>query len=303
MQASLQKLKPLWLSAWPLLALVVFTSLAATHWLPGGYARAAVAAPILMIPGYLTLGAVFGPDSRPRGAAFICYSALLSVIWLGFSSLALYLLIGRITTDDMYWCLLVICAVLATVAQARLELGRRTTSSWATGRDESLNPDPPRLQTLTAPFYAAIAVVAGLSLLVGGVYLRAHLPHPAPVGYTLMAWEYPQGTGEITVGSVGTKLPFEIIHRQASTATFRLSAAWQGRPSGSLAKPQALRLGPNETFHAALFVPSLPRGCTYRVVITLTATRELDPFTRRLQSWSINAWVHGQGKLQRMCKR
>ncbi len=303
MQASLQRLKPLWLSAWPLLALVVFASLAGTRWLPGGYARAAVAAPILMVPGYLTLGAIFGHDSRPRGSAFICYSALLSVIWLGFSSLALYLLIGRITADDMYWSLLVICAVLATVAQARLELGRSATSSRATGGGESLNPDPPGLQTLAAPFYAIVAVGAGLSLLAGGVYLQAHLSHPAPVGYTWMAWEYPQGTSEFTVGSAGTKLPFEITRRQASPATFRLSAAWQGRPSGALAKPLALRLGPNQTFHAALFVPPLPHGCTYRIVIMLTATRELDPFTRRPKSWSINAWVHGQGKLRKMCKR
>lgn len=303
MQASLQKLKPLWLSAWPLLALIVFASLAWTRWLPGGYARAAVAAPILMVPGYLTLGAVFGHDSRPRGAALICYSALLSLIWLGLASLALYLLTGLITTDGMYWSLLVICAVLATVAQARLELGRPATSSRAAGSGESLNPGPPVLQALAAPFYTVVAVGAGLSLLAGGVYLQAHLSHPASAGYTWMTWEYPQGTGEFTIGSAGTKLPFEIIHRQASPATFRLSAAWQGRPSGLLAKPLALRLGPNQTLHAALFVPPLPHGCTYRVVITLTATRELDPFTRSPQSWSINAWVHGQGKPMKMCKR
>ena len=302
-QASLQKLKPLWLSAWPFLALVLFACVALARWMPGGYARAVVAAPILlMVPGSLTLGAVFGADCRPRGAAFICYSALLSVIWFGFALLALYLLRVLVTTDGMYWSLLMICAALATVAQARLGLRQPTASSRAAGSGESLNPDPPGLQALAAPFYAIVAVAAGLSLLAGGVYVQAHLSQPAPVGYTWMAWEHPQGTGEFTIGSAGTKLPFKIVRRQAGPTTFRLSAAWQGRPSGSLAKPMALRLGPNQTFDAALFVPPLPRGCTYRVVITLTATRQLDPFTRRSQSWSINAGVHGQGKPRNMCK-
>lgn len=306
MQASLRKLKPLWLSAWPLLALVVFAILAATRWLPGGYARAAVAAPILMVPGSLTLGAVLRPDSRPHGAAFICYSALLSVIWFGLSSLAVYWLRGLITTNGMYWCLLLICAALATVAQARMELRRLEfmppANSLAAGSGESMNPDPPGRQTLAAPFYTVVAVGAGLSLLAGGVYLQAHLSHPATTGYTQMAWQYPQGTGEFTIGTAGTKLPFEIVHRQAGPTTFRLSAAWQGGPSGSLAKPLALRLGPNQTFRAALFVPPLPRGCISRVVITLTATRQLDPFTRRPQSWSINAGVHGQGNPRKLCK-
>jgi hypothetical protein len=307
MQAFLQRLQPLWLSAWPLLALVVFASLAATHWLPSGYVRAAVAAPILMVPGSLTLVAVLGHDRRPRGAAFICCSALLSVIWFGLSSLLLYMIRGMITTDGMYWYLLVICAALATVAQARLELRQLdlgpALSSRAAGRDESLNPDPPDRQTRRAPLYAVVAVGAGLSLLAGGVYLQEHVFHTAPAGYTWMAWQYPEGTDEFAVGSAGAKLPFKIVHQQAGLTTFRLSAAWQGGRSGSLAKPLVLRLGPNRTFHAALFVPPLPQGCSYRVAITLSATRQLDPFTRRPQSWSINAGVHGQGKPQKMCKR
>lgn len=302
-QASLQKLKPLWLSAWPLLVLVLFACVAVAFWMPGGYARAAVAAPILLtIPGSLTLGVVFGADNRPRGAAFICYSALLSVIWFGLASLALDLLGVPITNGVMYWSLLVICAALAAAAQVRLTLEQSTATSRAAGSDDSLNPDASGGDSLAAPFYAIVAVVAGLGLLAGGVYLQAHLSHPAPVGYTWMAWEHPKGTGEFTSGSAGTKLPFKIVHRQAGSNTFRLSAAWQGSPPGSLAKPLALRLGPNRTFNAALFVPSLPRGCTYRVVITLTATRQLDPFTRRPQNWSINAWVHGQGKPRKMCK-
>jgi len=302
-QALMQKLKPLWLSDWPGLVLLLFASTAVLGWMPGGYGRAVLAVPILlMVPGSLTVGAVFGMDGRPGGAAFICYSALLSVIWFGFASLLLYLLGVPITNDDMYWSLLVICAALAVIAQARMGPGPSTASSRAGGSRESLDPDPPGPRALAAPFYAIVAVVAGLSLLAGGVYMQAHLSRPAPAGYTWLAWEHPKGTAEFTTGSAGTKLPFKIVHRQAGSSSFRLSAAWQGSPPGSLAKPMALRLGPNQTFNAALFVPPLPRGCTYRVVITLTATRQLDPFTRRPQNWSINAWVYGQGKLRKMCK-
>lgn len=299
---SVQKVKPLLLSAWPLLALGLFACVAVTRWLPGGYARAVVAAPILlMVPGSLTQGAIFWPDQRPRGAAYICYSALLSVIWLSFASLALYLLGVLITADAMYWSLLVICAALATVAQARLGLRQPTASFSPAGSGESVHPDPLGLRPAAAPFYAIVAVAAGLSLLAGGVYLQAHLPHPARAGYTWIAWEHPQGTGEFTIGPAGAELPFEIFHRQAGATTYQLSAAWQGGPSGSLAKPMAVRLGPNQTFHAALFIPPLPIGCAYRVVITLIASRQHDPFTKKPQRWSINAGVHGQGKPRKTC--
>jgi len=301
--ASLQKLKPLWLSAWPFLALVLFACVVAADWLPGGYARAAVAAPVLLVvPGSLTLGAIFGTGDRPRPMAFVCFSALLSATWFGIVSLVLYLLGVLLTTESMYWSLFVVCATLAIVAQARLGLRQANVRSRAAHIAEDLNPGLPGLETLAAPCYAIVAVAAGLSLLAGGVYLQAHLSHPAPTGYTWLAWEHPQGTGEFTVGPAGTKLPFEIVHRQAGPTTFRLSAAWQGRPPGSLAKPIALRLGPNQTFHAALLVPPLPRGCTNRVVITLTATRQLDPYTRRSQSWSINAGVQGRGKSRKTCQ-
>lgn len=285
------------------MALGLLLGAAVARWLPSGYPRAVVAAPILlMVPGSLTLGAVFGPGGRPRGAAFICYSALLSVIWFGFASLALYVLGLPLTADDMYWSLLMICAALAIVAQVRLGLVRATVRFRATGGAGSPSLGPAGRRPRAAPMYALVAVAAGLSLLAGGVYLQAQLPHPAPVGYTWMAWEHPQGTGQFTVGPVGAKLPFKIVHQQAGRTTFRLSAAWQGRPSAALAKPLVLRLGPNQTFHAALFVPPLPSGCAGRVVITLTATSELDPFTRRPQTWSINAGVHGQGKPRKTCR-
>jgi hypothetical protein len=302
-QTSLQKLKFLWVSAWPIVVLVLFACAVAADWLPAGYARAAVAAPILLMgPGSLTLGAIFGADGGPRRVVFFCYSTLLSVIWFGIVSLALYLLGVLLTTESMYWSLLVVCATLATVAQARLGLKQARVSSWAAHSTESLNPRPPGLEALAGPCYAIVAVAAGLSLLVGGVYLQAHLSHPAPAGYTWLAWEHPQGTGEFTVGPAGSRLPFEIVQRQAGLTSFQVSAAWQGRPAGSLAKPMALRLGPNQTFHATLLVPPLPRGCTNRVVITLTATRQLDPYTRRSQSWSINAGVQGRGRPRKTCQ-
>jgi hypothetical protein len=301
-QASLQRLKPRWLSAWPFVALVLFALVAAAGWLPGGYVRAAVAAPILlMVPGSLTLGAVFGADGRPRGAAFVCYSALLSVMWLGFVSLVLYMLGVSLTTENMYWSLFVVCGTLATAAQARLGLRQARSSSRAARHSEDLNPGSDR-GAWAAPWYAIVAAAVGLSLLAGGVYLQAHLPHPAPAGYTWLAWERPQGTGEFIVGPAGTKLPFVIVHRQAGHTTFRLSAAWQGHAPGSLAKPMALRLGPNQTFRAALFVPPPPRGCPNRVVITLTATSQLDPYTRRSKSWSINAGVQARGGQPKTCQ-
>ena len=50
--------------------------------LPEGYARAAVAAPILLIvPGSLMLGAVFNQRRRPQGVVFVSYAALLSAVW------------------------------------------------------------------------------------------------------------------------------------------------------------------------------------------------------------------------------
>src|ERR1039458_9711753 len=58
---ALQRFKSLWLSTWPLWALLVFAVLAVVRLLPGGYGRTAASAPILlMVPGSLTLGAIFG---------------------------------------------------------------------------------------------------------------------------------------------------------------------------------------------------------------------------------------------------
>ena len=302
-----RRLKPLWLSAWPMWALFMFASLAATRLLPGGYARAAVAAPILlMVPGSLTLGAVFSQRNRPRGIAFVCYAALLSAVWVAFASLTLYVRGVLITADNTYWCLFIVAAVLAIVAEARLVLGRQGRGRRVARKPEALDLDLSDGDTSAADkgasYYAILAVVAGVSLLVGGLYVYDHLPKPVPTGYTWIAWT-DSIKGVIAVGSAGTELRFQIVHRQSDTAHFRLGAAWLGTPSRALATPHALSIGPNETFRGTLFVPALPDGCTYRIVVTLTAAQQIDPLTQKPKTWSINADVHNPDKSPRTCKR
>ena len=141
-----------------------------------------------------------------------------------------------------------------------------------------------------------------MSLLAGGLYAYDHLPHPAPAGYTWMAWTGPPIKGDIAIGSAGTKLGFQIVHHQSDTTTFKLSAAWLGSTSRPLAKPLTFSIGPNQTFRGALFVPPLPDGCTYRIVVALTAARQIDPLTKKPQTWSINADVHDPSKSSKTCK-
>jgi hypothetical protein len=258
-----------------------------------------------MAPGSLTLGAVFSQFNRPRGAAFICYTALLSAIWTAFASLALYSLGVRITADSTYWCLLAASAALAVVAEGRLLFGRPGRGRRAAPKPETMDPDLSDDEARSAKtpevvrrpaYYGMAAVVAGAGLLAGGVYAYESLPHPAPAGYTWMAWTGPQIKGPIAIGSVGTDLRFEIVHRQPDTTTFRLSAVWLGSPSRPLAKSVIFRIGPNRTFQGTLFVPPLPDGCTYRIVVTL-ATPALP---KNSQTWSINADVYDPAK--KVCK-
>jgi hypothetical protein len=285
-----------------LLALAGWESLGVTLQLPGGYARAVVIVPIvLMVPGSLTLGVIFGQRRRPGGVAFVCLSVLLSVLWLGFASLALSRFRVLITAVSLYWCLFVICGVLAIVAQARLMTDHRATRG-ARSLPQTPPDSRPPAATRGAVLYPVAAVLAGFALLAGGVHLQESLPRPAPAGYTWMAWKYPEGTADFVIGSAGSKLPFTIVHRQAGTATFRLTAAWQGQPSRSLANPLTLRLRPGQTLHGALFVPPLPAGCTNRVVLTLTATGQVDPLTKKPPAWSVNAGVHGPGKPRKTCQ-
>ena len=305
-------IKPLWRSAWPLWMLLAFVGLAAVRLLPGGYTRAAAAAPILLVvPGSLTLGAVFNRRHRPRGLIFVCYAALLGAAWSAFASLALYADGLPITAESTYRCLLTISAVLAIAAEARLLSGRPGRGRRAARKLESLNPgrsdaEADDAETPTAVrgagYYPVVAVVAGVSLLTGGLYAYDRLPHPAPVGYTWMAWTDPSSKGDIAVGSAGTTLSFQIVHHQSDTTTFTLSAAWQGSSSRPLAPPVTFSIGPEQTFRGGLFVPPLPDGCTYRILVALSAARQIHPLTKKPQAWTINADVHDPGKSLKTCK-
>jgi hypothetical protein len=302
--------KRLWFSTWPLWALLAFASLVAVHLLPKGDVVTGLAAPILLIvPGSLTLGAVFNPCRRPRGVVFVCYAALLSIVLAAFSSLALYARGVLITAENTYWCLLAILTVLAITAEARLLVARPTKGRRAAHKLEALNPSQSDTGTddETSPvsrnsgYYSFVAAVAGMCLLAGGLYAFDRLPHPAPAGYTWMAWTGPAAQGDIAIGSTGTELSFQIVHHQSGDTTFKLSAWWLGKPSQPLAKSATLTIGQNQTYQGTLFVPHLPNGCTYRVVVSLTAARQIDPLTKKLQTWSINADVHDPTKSSRTC--
>lgn len=271
---------PSWRQAWPCWALLAFAGLGVAILLPGGYARAILAVPVMLtVPGSLTLGALFGPRYRLPETVFACFTALLSVAWWMFASLILYASGVLITTVSTYGALLGICALLAAGAQARL---------WRAGPGRAGAP-----AATGTRYYALAAGLAGVSLLVGGVFTWDHIHHPAPAGYTWLAWTGPPHYGAISTGPAGRTLPFEIVHRQHTTGTFQVQAVWQTSPPRPLAKPMTVRIGPEQTFRGALFVPRVPNGCSYRVVVTVTGAGRLDPLTRLPPSWSINATVHG----------
>jgi hypothetical protein len=301
----------MWLSAWPIWTLIGFAGLGADRLLPAGYTRAAVAAPVLLlIPGSLTLGAFFSGRRRPQAAVFVCYAILLSALWSIFVSLALYALSVRISASSTYRGLLVVSVVLGVVAQARLLLGRPGRGRRAAYKRETPDPDLSDDEVVlseTSPivkakgWYALLAVVAGACLLSGGVFAYEHFSQPVSTGYTLMAWTGPRVNGDIAIGSAGTELSFQIVHRQSGTTTFRLSATWAGVPPRLLAKSLILRIGPNKTFRGRLFVPPLPDGCTYRIVVALTDIRHISPPTRKTGVWFINADVHDPVKSSKKC--
>lgn len=301
--------RSVWQSAWPMWALVIFGTSMATRLVHESLLRAALSAPILLlVPGSLTLGVLFGKRGRPQGVTFVCLALLLGAIWSVFASLILY---GRglsITADSTYWCLLVISAMLAMGAETRLVLerpgkGRRVATKPVLLPDPGESDEAETTATAKgAGYYVTLAVVAGVSLVGGALYAYDHLPHPAPAGYTYMAWTGPQIKGDIAVGSAGTNLHFQISHRQSDSTAFRLSATWLGSPSRPLAKPVSFSIGPNQTFHGTLFIPPLPDGCTYRVVVALTAPRQIDPLTKEPQTWSINVDVRDPNKSSKTCK-
>lgn len=306
-----RRFKFVWLSVWPICSFVMFASLAAVHLLPGGYIRTVLAAPILLlVPGSLTLGTVLGSRS-PRGVAFVCYSALLGAVWSIFASLALYVDGVLITAVSTYWCLLIFSALLAIAAETRLLLGRPGSGRRVAGRSDSreadlshtevYDPETPAVAK-RAGYQALLALATGAALLGGGLYTYDHLPRPAPAGYTWIAWTGPQLKNGIAVGLPGTKLAFRIVHHQSDTTSFRLTAAWLGAQTQPLAKPLAFSIGPGKTFQGALVVPPITNGCTYRIVVTLTAIRQIDPMNKKPETWSINADIHDPGKSLKACE-
>ena len=308
-QFTLRRLAPPLLSAWPVWALAAFAGLAIVRWLPAGYPRAAVAAPILlMAPGSVTLGCVFHPQRRPRAVAFACFAVLLSAVWSAFAALILYARNVPITAGSTYLCLLVICAALAIAAQARLMLASPGRGRRAARQPGLVDPFHAEANAAEMPaakgtrFYAIAAAVAGVSLLAGGLFAYDHHSHPTPVGYTWIDWTGLPVKGYVAVAPTGTKLDFQIVHHEPDTADFQLNAAWLGTPSRPLAKPVTVQIGPNRTFDGALFIPPLPDGCTYRIVVTLSAARQIDPLTKKPRTWALNADVHDPSKPTKSCQ-
>jgi Protein of unknown function (DUF1616) len=300
------RLRPVWLSAWPVWAVVFFAALAATRGLPAGYLRAVLALPILLlVPGTLTVCAVFGHKGRPRGTVFMGYAVMLSVVWLGFASLALYVLHILITARSTYWALLVVCAILASVAEARL-LRERQANSPVIGNPDFLEERPRTTRNSgpadkTSPYMVVAAAVAGIALLCGGVYFYDHLPHPATVGYTQLAWTQISDQSTIAVGPAGAELSFKVMSQEPTPTHFRLSSEWMGVPGRPLSKPVTFTIEPGRTLTGTLFVPPPPDQCTYRIVVTLVALGEKDPLTGHQPTWSINANVHQLGKSGSAC--
>jgi hypothetical protein len=308
----LRRFKLLWDVAWPLWTLGMFAGLAAVHLLPGGLVRAAIAAPILlMVPGSLTLGAIFSRRHRPRGLPFVSFASLASAAWLIFTSLVLYSRGILITATSTYWCLLAVSAALAIAAGTRRVLEHQGKGRRVAGvrqlmdldlSDAEANDTEMQVQARGGGFYAVLAVVAGASLLAGGTYAYDHLPHPPPPGYTWIDWTRTPDSGDIAIGAVGANLNFQIVHRQSDTTIFKLTAVWSGTPSRPLARPVTVSIGPNQMYHGDLFVPPLPDGCTYRIILALTAPGQIDPLTRKPQVWTINADVHDPGKPSKTCR-
>jgi hypothetical protein len=291
-----------WSAAWPCYLFLAFAALALAAVVPAGPPRAVVAVPILLgVPGALTLGAVQARRSVDA-VAFGGLAAVVSAVWLAFAALLLNVVQIRITAGSMYACLLLACAALATVAQLRVRRGFPETRVQEHGSPAALPPggSSPRAVTdvLSSPdehsgsaardaWYAAAAVVTGAALLAGGAYAYASAPHPAPAGYTWLAWTGPRAAGVITVGPAGRTLRFQIEHKQPGTAEFRLAADWTGGGKQyALAAPRIVRLGAGKTVQASLAIPRPPGACAYHVVVTLTILGGAHP-----QTWSINADV------------
>lgn len=306
----IHRLRALWLSAWPLWTLIVVAGLAFVPLLPWTGLRAVVGVPVLLLaPGSLAIGAIFSQRQRPRGEMFIFYASLVGIVCTGLASLALYVLHILITADSTYWCLLLISVVFAVTAEGRLVLGAGRGRRVA-GKSAVLDADLSDTEAEDAEiwsgegagWYWLVALVAGVCLLIGGVFTYEKLPHSAPVGYTWLAWTGPPIKSYVAVGSRGTKLGFQINHHEPGTSAFRLSAEWLSSPSRPLATPVAVNIGPNKVYRAAILIPPLPNGCTYRIVVSLTALHQIDPHTKEPQTWSINVDVRDPRRSSKACK-
>lgn len=307
-----RRVSNLWLSVWPLWAVLVFAMLAATRLLPAGLARAVVATPILLtVPGSLTLGALFGRHHRPVRLTFFCYTVLISVVWTVFGSLALYLSGILITAVHLYWCLLIISVALGLAAGTRLVLDWQGRGRRVATRPDEVDPDRSAAEARAAEvppartgvLAVAAAAVVGVGLLAGGGYAFEHHHGPPAPGYTTLSWTRPRVVDQapLPLSDHGRQLAFQIVHHQPGTTRFTLTATWLGHPSRSLAQPVSFSIGPDRTYHGSLSVPSLPTGCVYRLVLTLTADHQVDPLTKSTPTWTINAEVQERGQPTRGC--
>jgi hypothetical protein len=279
-----------WSEAWPGYLLAVFAALALTAVVPGGPVRAVLAVPVLLgVPGALTLGA-----SRARrrvdATAFGGLAAVLSALWLAFAALILAVFQLPITGVSVYLCLLVVCCVLAAGARRQLRRHAAIEDAVPAAREPAdvlSVPDETGASAKRGAWYAVGGALAGAVLLGAGALAYTSAPHPAPVGYTWLAWSGAKATGVIPVGQAGAPLPLEVTHEQPGTTEYRLTASWTGGgESHALAAPRTFWIDGDKTVTATLSIPRLPGACAYRVVVTLTELGTAHP-----QSWSINAGV------------
>lgn len=279
-----------WPDAWPWCLLAAFAALALTALVPGGPARAIVAVPVLLgVPGALTLGAAQARRTVDP-TAFGALSVVLSALWLAFAALILTVFAVRVSGVSVYVCLLLVCCALAATAQRRLRSRVAGADAVLPAREPAdvlSVPDEAGASPRRGAWYAVGGVLAGVALLGGGALAYTSAPHPAPAGYTWLAWSAHRADTVVEVGADGTNLPFEVTRQQPGTAEYRLTATWTGGGrANSLAAPRTLRIVGMRTVTASLSLPRPAGACAYRVVVTLTELGTPHP-----QSWSINTSV------------
>jgi hypothetical protein len=308
---SFRRAKSSRISFWPLYAILALGLLGVARFLPAGYPRAILAAPTLvLVPGSLALGAVFGERSRPRGVPFFSYAALLGVICTVLVSLGLYVVGIRITLTSTYLGLLILSSVLAAGTGARIWLERTGEGRRVARPTPSITADMSHVEVEAArrtprkrqgkPYIVA-ALIWGICLLAGAVVAYDHLPRPASPGYTYIAWTGTQDYQNVSVGPTGAELRFQIVNQQPGRDLYKLTGEWLSSPPRQLAAPMNLIIPVGQTFHGSLSVPPLPNGCTYRIVVELTAAGQINHATSKPQTWSIDADVQNPSKPAKPC--